>query len=403
MTLDLNQIIEASTEESFKENLKKEIESKIIEEERLSVYHTVALQLYGYDEYKAYAIDTWHLGLEQINHPSLDSITRAEFLKNYGLMEMELNQFDLALHYLHQAEEILGELDQSILIDIHFGLSQVYRYLTQLPQAIEYGQKAIELSHKMGDDFEISRAYLNSANLFSKENRYNQAQEAYEKALQYAHTNEVKANIVMSFGLLYQNILEYQKAEEMFQKTEELFVQLGFTNELFELYINYGILYSKLAQFNEAEEYLEKAQNYFLEREDHFNTLSCSLNLGRLEQNRANFTKALEHFNHAIELCNRDPNLISMRTLLYYSRANIFQTLKENEKALDDYHIALIRAKEENDRAMEASIKNGIAGRVSKRYPIWYLILSHYLDILIQKINPFHPHSFTNIFLFPLI
>ena len=367
MTLDLNKIIESSTIETFKETLNKEVKLNVIAEERLIVYQHIALQLYDYAEFKNYSIDAWHLGLEEINHPALDSITRADFLKTYGLVEMEMNQFDLAVYYLHQAKEVLNEADLSILIDIYFGLSVVYKHLSELAKAIEYSQKALELAKTINDDFEISRAYLNSANLLAKRKQYDQAQTYYEKALQYADTNEVKANIFMSFGLLYNNRLDYQKSEEMFNQAEELFIELQFTNELFELYINYGILYNKLAKFDEADDYLQQAKTYFKKTNNSYNYSSCLLNLGRVEQNRANFYKALDYFNQAIQISNQDSNLQSMLSLLYYSRANIFQTLKEYDNAFNDYDIAIKYAQKENDRAMEASIKNGMAGIMANR------------------------------------
>jgi len=365
MTLDLNEIIEASTMENFKKNLQKAVHLNVIEEERLIVYQRIALQLYKYDEFRTYSLDAWDLGLEEINHPSLDNITRADFLKTYGLVEMELNQFDLATYYLHLAEEILENEDQNILIDIYFGLSNSYKYLTELSKAMTYANKALQMAEVLDDNFEMSRAYLNIGNLFSKNNQYPQAQNAYEKALTYTNTKEVKANIFMSLGLLYKNVLNYPKAEEFFKKAEELFIELNFDNEIFELYVNYGSLYSQLAQFDKADEYLQQAKAYFEKINDSYNHLSCLVNLGRVAQSRANFANALEYFNQAITICEQDANLKSMGSLLYYSRANVFQTLKEYEKALSDYDIATVHATDDNDRAMEASIKNGIAGIIA--------------------------------------
>jgi tetratricopeptide (TPR) repeat protein len=47
---------------------------------------------------------------------------------------------------------------------------------------------------------------------------------------------------------------------------------------------------------------------------------------------------------------------------LYYNRANLFQSWKEYDKALNDYNKAINYAEEQNDTSMEASIKNGLAG-----------------------------------------
>jgi tetratricopeptide (TPR) repeat protein len=214
----------------------------------------------------------------------------------------------------------------------------------------------------MNNHFEVSRAYLNSGNLLSKINRYDEAEENYQNALKYSNMDEVKSNIFMNLGLLYKNKLKYKKAEEMFKKADKLFIELDFVNETFELYINYGILYTKLAQFDKGKEYLERALKYFEETGNSYNTTICYLNLGRLEQDRANFSKSLDYFNRAIELCNNNDNLISLASLLYYSRGNIFLSWREYDKALADYEIAIKYAREQNDRAMEASIKNALAG-----------------------------------------
>jgi tetratricopeptide (TPR) repeat protein len=80
-------------------------------------------------------------------------------------------------------------------------------------------------------------------------------------------------------------------------------------------------------------------------------------------------------------LCNGDENLISLNSLLYYSRANIFLSLKRYKKALADYKVALEYAQMQGDRAMEASIKNGLAnieadnGNIKKAEKIYQEII----------------------------
>ena len=260
--LDIDKLIKNSTDETFRSNLKNLVEKNIPIEERLSLYNNIANDVYS-DGYRVYAIFSWELGLEYLDKKEIDNISKADLLKSYGLAWMELNLFDIALEYLNEAEEFLDNSDDSILIDIYFGLSITYKHLANIPKAIEYNQKASKIAKKMNNHFEVSRAYLNSGNLLSTINKYDEAEENYQNALKYSNMDEVKSNIFMSLGLLYKNRLEYKKAEGMFNKAEKLFIELDFVNETFELYINYGILYIKLAQFDKGKEHLERALKYF--------------------------------------------------------------------------------------------------------------------------------------------
>ena len=359
--IDIQNLIDTSTPETFKSNLKKIVEENVPIGERLTLYNYIATDIYS-KGYRNYGVDGWRLGLEYLGVESIDSVLKADLLKTYGLALMEMSQFDLAQKYLHKALEYLNDEDNEVLIDIYFGLSIVYKYLLNMQKAIEYSKKATQIAKKMNDSFEISRAYLNSANLFANINKNSKAKGHYLLALKYANLDEVRSNIFMNLGLLYKNSFEYEKAEEMYKKAEEIFFKLEMVNEIFELYINYGTLYMRLARFDEAKEYLQKALEYFEQIEDRYNVVTCYLNLGRVEQDRANFNEALNYFNLAIELTNKDKNLISMVSLLYYSRANVFYSLHKYDSAKTDYEIALNYAKKQNDKAMEASVKNALAG-----------------------------------------
>ncbi len=359
--INLPQLIKTSTDETFRTNLKTVVEKNVPFGERLTLYNHIANSIYT-DGYTVFAIFAWELGLDYLDSDEIDGVLKADLLRSYGLAWMELNHFDLSIEYLNEAMEFLDNRDDGILIDIYFGLSIVYKHLTDMPKAIEYAKMATHTAKKMNDDFEISRAYLNTGNLLSKTNRYDEALENYQNALKYSTMDEVKSNVLMSLGLLYKNTMEYQKAKETFDEAERLFKKLKFVNEMFELYINYGILYTKLAKFDNAKEYLQMALDYFEEIDDSYNMTICYLNLGRVEQDRAKFSTSLKYFNRGVALCNSDDNLISLASLLYYSRGNIFLSLKEYKKASSDYQIAIQYAKEQNDTSMEASIKNALAG-----------------------------------------
>lgn len=364
--IDLQNLIEKSTSKTFKKKLEAIINKNVPIIDRLSLYNYIAKDLYS-NGHRVYGVNAWDLGVNYIEVQGIDNIEKAEFIKTYGLAWMDLNQFDLAIDYLNKALEYLDREDNEVLIDIYFGLSVTYKHLGDLSEAMSYSLKATDIARKLDDSFELSRAYLNAGNLFLEDNQYDRAQENYEDALKYAATDEIKSNILMSYGLLCKNRFEYKKAEKIFRQAEELFTKLEYTHEIFELYVNYGILYVKLADFDKAYKYLKSALGYFKEIEDSYNITTCYLNIGRLEQDRSNFSSSKKHFDKAIELAINDENLVSMRSLIFYSRANLLLSWREYDTALDDYQEAMAYAKKQNDRAMEASIKNALAGIAMER------------------------------------
>jgi len=64
--IDIEQLITTSTQETFKQNLKKVVEKNVPIGERLTLYNYIATDVYS-QGYRNYGVDAWELGIEYLD------------------------------------------------------------------------------------------------------------------------------------------------------------------------------------------------------------------------------------------------------------------------------------------------------------------------------------------------
>jgi tetratricopeptide (TPR) repeat protein len=364
--INLEKILATATPQTFKQELKKEIDLVVPKEQKTTTYQQIAQYLYIEEQF-FYAIESWKLGIENIDN-CIDKLEVYEIYKNYGLaLNTYIGDYLSSIKYLNKANKILDEVDIDNIdiekIEIVFGISRAYLNLDDLINAEIFAKDALEISIKL-DNFEKIRAYLNLADVMLEKNQLDKAEYYYQKGLSLAKDKEqivLKAVLFMNLGTLYKRLFNYKKALDYYKQSKEIYESIDFYYETAEVYINMATVLAKMIRYDDAIKLLESAKDYFVAIGHTHNSFTAYLNLGRVEQDRANYQKSIEYFDKAIEICRDNDNFINNYILLLYLKGNSFYDLKEIEKASKLYNQALSLVQNIDDKSLEASIKNSIS------------------------------------------
>jgi diguanylate cyclase (GGDEF)-like protein len=189
----------------------------------------------------------------------------ARFLLAYGRHLWAKRKYDNAIPVLLKAEVVFEKMGE-------------YKYLSQTLNAIgaclsdsdmdihkarEYFEKTLSISQKVNNLRYIEISYNNLSEILMKEDKYMEALEDYNKALEIVKItqnanlrNLLHANKVLVFTLME----EYKRAFELIVITDELFSAYKYSGNFLEVFhIHRAQYYYKLGDFELASSYAQKS------------------------------------------------------------------------------------------------------------------------------------------------
>ncbi len=181
---------------------------------------------------------------------SLDNL----FFAGASLSKQE--RYNEALPYLTEAEKKAQSLNEFALIYSYLG--SIYYSLGNSKQAYAYWMKQLNINLKQGDTKKIASSYSNLANYYEGEYQFGTALEYFEKSLSYKEESE-KATVYSNLAVLYKNMDDWKKAEEMLLKAIAIDEKFGKYGELGRIKANLGIFYFNQSRYYEAKVVLNEA------------------------------------------------------------------------------------------------------------------------------------------------
>jgi tetratricopeptide (TPR) repeat protein len=178
-------------------------------------------------------------------------------LSSAGISYCEQGRYKEALPYLKEAEnKATTTSDYTVL---YSGLSNVYANIGDSVQELAYDMKFLDLSLKSGDRENIGIAYINLGDYYYKQKQFQKALESSEKALEYQDESE-RATTYGNMAGSYDDLKNYPKAEEMYQRSIEIDQKLGNYNDLGGHKKELGIFYFGQKRYVEARKTLEEGK-----------------------------------------------------------------------------------------------------------------------------------------------
>jgi tetratricopeptide (TPR) repeat protein len=257
-------------------------------------------------------------------------------------LETEYRSLDEIKHGIELKETLLSELSEADEISGYLlsSLGILYFQISSYEKAIEYHEKALDISRKIGDRKGEGNQLGNLGIVYSDLGQVEKAIDYYEQALVIAKEigdRRGEGNNLGNLGIAYRNLGQVEKAIEYYQKVLVIVKEIGDRQGEGATLGSFGNAYSDLGQVKKAVEYYEQA-------------LVISKEIG--DRRREGATLG--------------------------SLGNAYSDLGQVEKAIDYYQKALVIAKEIGDRRGEGNRLNnlGVALEEKKRY---YETLACYL------------------------
>lgn len=169
-----------------------------------------------------------------------------------------LKDFPKALKYLQKSIDLIENSDHSVNSVAYLNIAQIYIYQSKFDKALEYATKALKISESMQNKVEINHSHIILSKIFKLQKKYKLSISHAEDALKTGQETEHPAEINMAAKQLYDiytEIKEPEKAKEFHQlyiETKAILDNQESKNALLE---------QKLKYEYEKKELISKAEN----------------------------------------------------------------------------------------------------------------------------------------------
>lgn len=121
-----------------------------------------------------------------------------------GLDYYELRDYPMALFYQQKSIDIIGKADLAPNSVTYLNIAQIYVFQEKYGKAMEYAQKALQISQASQNKAGICQGHVVLSKLFAKEKNYAKAAQHGEKALAMAREIDHASEISMAARQLYE-------------------------------------------------------------------------------------------------------------------------------------------------------------------------------------------------------
>lgn len=259
---------------------------------------------------------------------------------NYAILESLEGNYAKGQEYYLKALELFEqsgwERGQAICLN---NIAENYKSMNQLPKALEYTFKALELNQKQGQPEKRGMAVNHEqiGDLYRRMGRYEESLKYLQKGLVLAkdadQNYQILPQILLGIGRNYNHRREFSTALDYLNQAIERSQIHGEKLLQIQCYQEIAQTYRLQQNFEEAKEYLQKAFETAQEFGSLVETAKLNKELADLEELQGNYRDALTYFqkykvlNDSIE---QKKNVV--RAELVELKYNAFEKDKENQR-----------------------------------------------------------------------
>jgi tetratricopeptide (TPR) repeat protein len=224
--------------------------------------------------------------------------------------------------YWSEAREVLEESldffkDEETRDDIYFSLGTIVHKLGQWDTAIEYYEKDLEISEKIGDISGIGTTYNNLGSVYARKGQWDTAIDYYEKSL------EIKEKIgdiygigqtYNNLGLVYADKGQWDTAIDYYEKDLEISEKIGDISGIGQTYNNLGSVYARKGQWDTAIDYYEKSLEIKEKIGDIYGIGQTYNNLGSVYARKGQWDTAIDYYEKDLEISEKIGDIYGMAT-----------------------------------------------------------------------------------------
>jgi len=213
----------------------------------------------------------------------------------------------------------------------------------KIQEGRKYAVEALTLAEKLDYKKGIALSYRRIGYIHNQLSEYPKALEYYQKGLSVNEQLGDKANIAWflnSMGTIYKDLSDFPKALEYYQKALTVNEQSSDKNGIAVNLSGIGVVYNNLSDCPKALVYEQKALAIFEQLDDKKNATGLLNNIGVIYMDLKDYPKALEYYNKALiineQLNNKTwiaTNLVNIG-LVYECLTDYANALQYEQKAL---------------------------------------------------------------------
>jgi len=215
-----------------------------------------------------------------------------------------------------------------------------YRSQSKLDSVIDNMNRALQVAIEMNNPTYQSNCHVRIGMAYSYMNQFDKSKQHTLKALQLARENRDWKGLYYAryrLGNTFYMESNYPEALTNYLRSDSILnVHDQVEPTLAAILSNIGSIYNELQDFDKAEDYFNKSQETYRKLDHDEGVMHINIMMGMLESNRLNHNKAIELFETALEFYTRIHNEREMANIV--SRIAISQTeLKKYEEAKVNY------------------------------------------------------------------
>jgi signal transduction histidine kinase len=260
----------------------------------------------------------------------------------------------------------IGKISDDSIKTKHFiKIFVAYNKIPDYKKMEEFGQKALDASRSLKNSNVYLNVYERLGMCYHGNSRFLEAERLYLKGIEQAKARKNKskeANFYLNLSALYSTISDYNKALGAAEAAVLLYKQENLPDDLYSCYMNIGGIYLYLNQPLKAIEYIKKANKAFILSENGINygVYSANLNLAEAykkcsleELKQLKISKnqqtalAFQHLDEALKVAKSLKDE-SLEGTVYLQKAELYDQINDNERALVNYNTALRIAQRRN-------------------------------------------------------
>ncbi len=296
---------------------------KLITESEVIEYSEPKLALRGYD--KAYRLSK-----------VLDFQNGAFKASLYaGLVHSNIAQYDSALFYYKQAEEVNKTIKSSLNeMKIALNRANSYMFKGELKSSIENHLHGIQILEKLKDSTRLADAYVNLSAVYLELDDFDKQIELLHTSLNYTPAENINkiALTHTDLALAYLMKEEYEKAFSSMTKADSISKTTDDKMLTFFVNRNWGEFYLHRDIFDKAVTYHKIALKQAKENNYNYYEMDLSIGLGDALLNQGSYVEAEQYINTALKL-GRKENLDELTKKSLNMLAILYERKNDYKKA----------------------------------------------------------------------
>jgi signal transduction histidine kinase len=262
-----------------------------------------------------------------------------------------------AIHLFEKCYPLSKENYTSLCFDICFNLATLYRSQSGYKKAQNYLQLALEYSKNIAQKIKVQTSF---GNLYTQQQNYQKALEFYQKNASLSistHSELGESDAYLSIGNIHLIKSRWVKALQFYLKSatikEKISDQLG----LAELHQNIAVVYENLERHDKSIEYYTKSEAYYKTTADTTNLIETWSNIAAIYIAQNKYQQAIQLLKQAAtNLKNYPSPPISL--VVHMNLGFVYMQTKEYSKALIYFDESLIKAQKQQNKLLLTNIYN---------------------------------------------